>query len=150
MPVSIPHGNSRWWSSSWWDRNNMEAVNILVQALSSAHTSYVVNQTSTKGTWKKLEDVNRECVLEKRSASNTNWTRSDRPGKKPAVQQTLWVESLTEHLRYLNETLEDVDVAAIAIQGHPKSYCGVVQSLIFVWWETVKRLPLNVTNVANS
>lgn len=111
-----------------WDKKDLEAVNILVQSLSAAQTSYVINQTKAKGIWRKLEEVNRGRIVEKkitlkRELNGIQWTTNE-----DAAHYMHRVESICEQLRSLGEVLEEAEVAAIAIQGLPPSYHGVARS----------------------
>lgn len=49
-----------------WDKRNLEALNTIVQALTTSQTSYVINKTTAKEAWEKLEQVNRGRMLEKK------------------------------------------------------------------------------------
>lgn len=111
-----------------WTKKDMEALNVLVQTLSSSQTSYVLNQATAKGVWQKLEQVNRGRVLDrkislKRELNAIEWKKGER-----AIDYMQRVEYLGEQLRSLGESLEDAELAAIAIQGLPKAYYGVARS----------------------
>lgn len=111
-----------------WDQSNMEALNILVQTLSTSQTSFVINQTTARGVWEKLQQVNRGKVLEKkiglkRDLNAVKWKKGE-----TATEYMQRVEYLGEQLRSLGESLEDAELAAIAIQGLPRTYRGVARS----------------------
>lgn len=111
-----------------WDKRDLEALNAIVQTLSSAQTAYVVNQISARGVWMKLEDVNRGRLLDRklnlrRKVNAVKWERGDN-----ANQYMHRVESLAEELRTLGDVLEDVEVASIALQGLPPAYHSVARS----------------------
>lgn len=111
-----------------WDKQDLEAVNSIVQTLSSAQTSYIINQTSANAIWNKLEQVNRGKVLEKKMALKRELNGLQWKKEETAGQYMHRLESLGEQLRSLGDSLEDPELAAIAIQGLPRSYYGVARS----------------------
>lgn len=111
-----------------WDKSDQEALNIIVQTLSSSQTTYVINQSTAKGAWDRLEQVNRGRVLEKKLAlrrelNSTRWNKQEN-----ASQYMQRVEALGEQLRVLGDTVDDAEIASIAIQGLPRSYHGVART----------------------
>lgn len=111
-----------------WEKQNMEALNVLVQTLSSSQTSYVLNQDTAKNVWEKLDGVHRGKVVEKkinlkRELNAIKWKKTE-----SAMEYMQRVQYLGEQLRSLGEDLQDVELSAIAIQGLPKSYHGVARS----------------------
>lgn len=111
-----------------WNKKDQEALNIIVQTLSSKQTTYVLSQTTAKGAWDRLEAANQGRLLERkltlrRELNSMKWRREDN-----ATQYMQRVESLSEQLRVLGDNLDDAEVASIAIQGLPRSYHGVARS----------------------
>lgn len=111
-----------------WQKKDLEALNAIVQTLSTVQTSYVINQTSARGVWNKLEEVSRGRILErrlnlKRKLNTIKWEKGEN-----ATQYMQRLESITEELRSMGETFEDVEVASIALQGLPKAYFCVARS----------------------
>lgn len=124
----LPTGDEDMETMAAWEKQNVDALNTLVQTLSSSQTSYVLNQSTAKGAWQKLEEVHRGKVIEKkvalkRTLNTINWTKQE-----SATDYMQRVESLGEELRALGETLDDAELAAIAIQGLPRAYHGVARS----------------------
>ncbi|XP_064475335.1 uncharacterized protein LOC135389199 [Ornithodoros turicata] len=111
-----------------WAKKDREALNAIVQNLSTSQACYVINQVTAKGAWLKLQEANRGRVLErkmtlKRDLNGIKWTKDEN-----AVQYMQRVEALGEQLRALGEANEDAEIASIAIRGLPRGYHGVAQA----------------------
>lgn len=111
-----------------WEKRDLEAVNAIVQTLSGAQTAYVINQTTARGVWTKLEEVSRGRITERRLSlrrklNGLRWEKGDN-----ATRYTHRVESVAEELRTLGDVLEDAEIASIALQGLPRMYHGVARS----------------------
>lgn len=111
-----------------WEKRDLEALNAIVQTLSGAQTSYVINQTTARGVWTKLQEVSRGRITERRLSlrrklNGLRWEKADN-----ATRYMHRVESVAEELRTLGDFLEDAEIASIALQGLPRMYHAVARS----------------------
>lgn len=108
------------------EKNDLGALTILVQTVSSSETGYAIKQITAKPTWDKLEQVKRGRVVKKISFQHDLNTVKWKKGET-ATDCMHCAKYLGDQLRSPGENLEDAELAAIAVLGLQKGY-GVAWS----------------------